>query len=142
MPPPLPPDDAVESLRAALGDRRRAPYVVQADALLRVERGDARAGLERVAKCDVAQLDAHLTFHIAEVYATAGEIDRGLDVLALAAEKGFTPIPFIVTHCPFIEPLRGHDRFAAIAADARARSAKIRGSVVVAAPILGILREP
>ena len=106
-----------------------APYVMQADALLRVVRGDLRGGLARVAGCDVSQFDAHLTFHIAEVHAMAGEIEGGLDVLALAVEKGFTPVPFIVRHCPFIEPLRGHPRFGTIAADAIARSEEVRRSV-------------
>ena len=96
--------------------------MVQADALLRVVRGDREGGLASIAGRDLAPFDAHLTFHIAEIFAMAGDIERGLDVLTLAVEKGFTPVAFIATHCPFIEPLRGHPRFAVIVADATARS--------------------
>ena len=54
---------------------------------------------------------------------------RGLDVLALAVQKGFTPVSFIATHCLFMEPLRGHPRFAAILEEARALSEKVRKNV-------------
>lgn len=66
---------------------------------------------------------------MAEIFAMAGDIGRGLEVLAVAVEKGFTPVAFIATHCPFMEPLRGDTRFAAIVADATARSEAVRKSV-------------
>ncbi len=115
-----------ETMRSMAPD---APYVVQADALLRVLGGDEAGGLARIAGLDLAPFDAHLTFHIAEVFAMAGEIDRGLDVLTLAMDKGFTPVPFIATHCPFIAPLRGHPRFAGLVAEATARSEAVRRNI-------------
>jgi hypothetical protein len=47
-------------------------------------------------------------------------------VLEQAVEKGFTPVEFIATHCPFVEPLRGHVRFDGIVEDARRRHEEIR----------------
>jgi hypothetical protein len=47
-------------------------------------------------------------------------------VLAQAVEKGFTPVEFIAVHCPFVEPLRSHVRFAGIVDDARRRRDEIR----------------
>jgi eukaryotic-like serine/threonine-protein kinase len=105
------------------------PYVVQAKALLQALRGDRAGALAPVARMDVAAYDAHLTFHFAELFALTGDVERGLDVLALAVGKGFTPVEFIVVHCPFIEPLRAHPRFAGIVEDARRRSDEVRRMV-------------
>jgi hypothetical protein len=132
-------DGAQRDVDFMLAAAPEAPYVLQADALLRVVRGDREGALSRIAGCDLDAFDAHLTFHIAEVLAMAGELDRGIDVLALAVEKGFTPVPFIAAHCPFIEPLRAQHRFAVIVADARTRSEAVRSAVarrdeVVSAP--------
>ena len=114
-----------------LGVAPEVPYVVQSDALLRVARGDLADGLALVANLDLKPLDAHLTFHVAEVFAMAGEIARGIDVLALAVQKGFTPADFIARHNPFMQPLRSHARFAEIVRDAEARSAAIARRVRV-----------
>ncbi|CAN5891147.1 hypothetical protein BH23GEM9_BH23GEM9_01830 [soil metagenome] len=105
------------------------PYVVQAKALLEALRGDGGGALAPLARMDLAAYDAHLTFHFAELFAMTGDIERGLDVLTLAVEKGFTPVEFIALHCPFIEPLRAHPRFAGIVEDARRRSGEVRRAV-------------
>jgi len=44
----------------------------------------------------------------------AGATDRALDILDLAVEQGFYPLPYIAVHCPFLVPLRGTSRFAEI----------------------------
>jgi len=124
-----------------LGVAPEVPYVVQSDALLRVARGDVAGGLTLVADLDLTPLDAHLTFHIAEVFAMAGEIARGIDVLALAVQKGFTPADFIARHNPFMEPLRSHARFAEIVRDAEVKSAAI-GRRVRAASAVGHGEDP
>jgi len=124
-----------------LGVAPEVPYVVQSDALLRVARGDVAGGLTLVADLDLTPLDAHLTFHIAEVFAMAGEIARGIDVLALAVQKGFTPADFIARHNPFMEPLRSHARFAEIVRDAEVKSAAI-GRRVRAASAAGHGEDP
>jgi serine/threonine protein kinase len=118
-----------------LGAAPEVPYVVQSDALLRVARGDVAGGLALVADLDLTPFDAHLTFHIAEVFAMAGEIARGIDVLALAVQKGFTPVDFIERHNPFMEPLRSHARFAEIVRDAEEKSAAIGRRVRVASSV-------
>jgi hypothetical protein len=100
--------------------------VLQANALLEALRGNHAAALAPFAGADITAFDAHLTFHIAELYALAGDIGGGLDVLAQAVAKGFTPVEFIAAHCPFIEPLRAHVRFAGIVEDARRRREEIR----------------
>jgi hypothetical protein len=122
-------DGAQRDADALLGMAPEAPYVVQADALLRVVRGDVEGALARVVHLDLAPFDAHLTFHIAEIFDMAGDIERGLHVLALSVEKGFTPVEFIAKHSPFIEVLRGDPRFAGIIADATARSEAVLRTV-------------
>jgi hypothetical protein len=116
----------VDWLLAALPE---LPYVIQADALLRALRGDRAGALARIVGLDLAAFDAHLTFHIAELYAVTGEIARGLDVLALAVAKGFTPVEFIAAHCALLEPLRSEARFAGIVEEARRRREEVRQAV-------------
>jgi len=113
----------VDAMRALLPGM---PYVVQADALLRAERGDAAGARALIAGLDLTPFDAHLTFHFAEVHAVLGELDRALDVMALAIEKGFYPVPFYRTHCRFIEPLRSLPRFAELMEAAEQRAAETR----------------
>ncbi|MEO5590813.1 MAG: hypothetical protein ABIS03_14625, partial [Gemmatimonadaceae bacterium] len=105
------------------------PYVVQAHALLQILRGAHAAGLARLESLDLTGHDSHLLFHIAEVYAMAGEIDRGLEILALAVHGGFTVVSFFTTHCPFLAPVRGHARFASIVAEAMARQETVQRRV-------------
>jgi len=106
------------------------PYVVQADAILRALSGDAVGARQLMQRLDLTAFDGHLTFHFAEVFAMSGDIERGIDLVALAVEKGFTPVDFIARHCALIEPLRSHARFSGIVDSARARSALVRRAVV------------
>ena len=105
------------------------PYGVQADALLRAERGDAAGAHALVDGLDLSPFDSHLTFHFAEVFAVLGELDRALEVVTLGIRKGFFPVPFLQTHCRFIEPLRTHPGFAAVLQEAERRSAEVRRGV-------------
>lgn len=105
------------------------PYGVQADALLRAERGDAAGARALVDGLDLSPFDQHLTFHFAEVWAVLGDHERALDVISLGMRKGFFPPTFLRTHCRFIEPLRAHPRFAELADDAERRSAEVRQRV-------------
>lgn len=102
------------------------PYGIQADALLRAERGDAAAAHALVDGLDLSPFDQHLTFHFAEVFAVLGDLDRALEVMALAVRKGFHPVPFFRTHCRFVEPLRTHPGFEDVVQDAERRSAEVR----------------
>ena len=105
------------------------PYGVQADALLRAARGDAVGARALVDDLDLSPFDQHLTFHFAEVYATLGDHERALDVMALAIRKGFHPATFFRKHCPFVEPLRGHPRFDALLQDADRRCGEVQRAV-------------
>jgi len=116
-------EEQLAGLRAVAPD---TPYVLQLDGLLRALHGDAAGALDRVQPLDLGPFDGHLVFHIAEVFAQSGEVERGLDVLALAVAKGFTATAFIATHCPALEPLRSSPRFAGIVAASAERSAEVR----------------
>jgi tetratricopeptide (TPR) repeat protein len=95
------------------------PYTAQLSALLEGLGGRRDAVLEILAPLDLAALDAHHTFHIAESFAMAGSTDRALDLVDDAVDRGFYPHDFLALHCPFMEPLRGTKRFAAIVDKAR-----------------------
>jgi eukaryotic-like serine/threonine-protein kinase len=94
------------------------PYTRQLTALVDGLSGRAQAALECLAPIDIVPLDAHQRFHLAESFIAAGDHERGLDFLEQAV-SGFYPYPFIREHCPFLEPVRGTARFAAILATAR-----------------------
>jgi TolB-like protein/thioredoxin-like negative regulator of GroEL len=104
----------------------QVPYGLQAEALLLAERGDASDARALVEGLDLTPFDSHLTFHFAEVFAVLGEEDRALDTIALAIRKGFFPVTYIRTHCRFIDALRTHPRFEAIASEAERMSASVR----------------
>jgi len=104
------------------------PYTRQLLALLDGLEGRKQAALERLASIDVAPLDAHNKFHLAESFSFAGDTDRALDVLEQAVDGGFYPYPFIAEHCPFLAPLRFLPRFTAILARAQERSEAFRRS--------------
>jgi eukaryotic-like serine/threonine-protein kinase len=104
------------------------PYTRQLLALVDGLEGRKPAALERLASLDVAPLDAHNKFHLAESFGLAGDTDRALDLLDLAVDAGFYPYPFMAEHCPFLAPLRPSPRFTAILAKARERAEAFRKS--------------
>ena len=106
------------------------PYVVQSHALQLVLQGEHAEGLAALGTLDLSAFDGHLTFHFTEIFALTGEIERALENLALAVQKGFSPVDFIETHCPLIEPLRSHPKFPAIVETASARRRAIRESLL------------
>jgi len=98
------------------------PYTVQLTSLVDGMEGRSRAALDALAKLDLAPLDAHHTFHIAESYAMAGDATRALALLEHAVDHGMYPYKFYAEYCPFTVPLRGSaefDRIVAKAAPAR-----------------------
>jgi len=74
---------------------------------------DARAGVETLA--DVT-FDGHITFHLSESFAVAGDIPTALRLLERAGERGFYPHDYIAVHCPFLAALRGSAEFGRIVA--------------------------
>ena len=105
------------------------PYTRQLLALLDALEGRKEAASERLAPIDVAPLDAHNIFHLAESFGLAGETGRALDLLDQAVDGGFYPYPFMAEHCVFLEPLRPLPRFGGILAKAKARSEAFRTSL-------------
>ena len=99
------------------------PYTVQLAALLDALEGRAAEARSRLAAMRGMSFDAHITFHLAESFAAAGEIDEGLRLLDHAVERGFHPHDYIAVHCPFLAPLRGTAEFDRIAARAARRVA-------------------
>jgi serine/threonine-protein kinase len=102
------------------------PYTVQLGALLEGLEGRPAEARARLAALADMSFDAHITFHLAESFATAGEVDAGLRLLDQAVEGGFYPDAYIAAHCPFLAPLRGTAEFGRIAARAARRVAAFR----------------
>lgn len=67
------------------------------------------------------RLDAHLSLHVAESHAVAGDNTRALVLLRQAVEQGFHPYAFIARHSPFFEALRRDVTFEQIVAEAHIR---------------------
>jgi hypothetical protein len=98
------------------------PYTVQLGSLLDGMQGRSRAALDALAQVDLASLDAHHTFHIAESYAMAGDTARALALLERAVDEGMYPYKFYAEYCPFTVPLRGSAEFDRIIAKAARRA--------------------
>lgn len=92
----------------------RLPYTHQLTSLVAALRGEQDRALEILGGVDVTSLDGHHTFHLAESYAMAGDVERGLELLDLGIDRGFYPYAYIDEHCPFLVPLRGTDEFSRI----------------------------
>ena len=100
------------------------PYTVQLAALLDgIEGRPAQARAWLATLPDMA-FDGHITFHLSESFAVAGEIDSALRLLAQAVDRGFYPHDYIAVHCPFLAPLRSAPGFEAIVASAARRVAE------------------
>jgi serine/threonine protein kinase/tetratricopeptide (TPR) repeat protein len=99
------------------------PYTAQLVALVEGLAGqtvDARAALATLADMS---FDGHITFHLSESFAVAGDIPAALRLLARAVDNGFYPHDYIAVHCPFLAPLRGMAGFDHIVARAAERVA-------------------
>jgi tetratricopeptide (TPR) repeat protein len=97
------------------------PYTVQLVALLDGLQGrvvEARSVLRTIADMS---FDGHITFHLSESYAVAGETQAALRLLAEAVDRGFYPHDYIAVHCPFLAPLRGTVEFDRVLAAAARR---------------------
>ena len=84
-------------------------------------RAEARAALESLGS---SVLDAHMTFHLSESYAMAGDAARALELLEWAVDHGFYTHEFFAKWCVFLVPLRGMPEFDRIIAKAARRVAE------------------
>jgi len=97
------------------------PYTLQLSSLVDAMEGRREAALETIRRADLAPLDAHQIFHIAEAYAMAGDTSKALFLLEHAVDHGMYPYKFYAEYCPFMAPLRGQAEFDRIVAKARRR---------------------
>jgi tetratricopeptide (TPR) repeat protein len=100
------------------------PYTTHLSALVHAMEGRRDEALTTLRALGPTTFDAHLTFHLSEAYALAGEHDTAIRLLADGVERGFHPYPYIATHCPFLAPLRETAAFAQVARRAAERVAE------------------
>ncbi len=112
---------AAEEARWLVAYGPMVPYTWQLASLVASLQGDRAGGLAALAPVNTAPLDFHLTFHLAESYAMAGETARALVVVEEAVDKGFYACEFMTKFCPFMAPLRGLPEYQRIMAKARGR---------------------
>ncbi len=105
------------------------PYTVQLAALLEGIAGQTAEARATLASLADMSFDGHITFHLAESFAFAGDAPTALRLLDRAVEHGFYPHDYIAKHCPFLAPLRGLDAFDRIVARAAERTAAFRRDV-------------
>ena len=102
------------------------PYTVQLVALLEGSAGRTAEARAALATLPDMSFDGHITFHLSESFAVAGDIPTALRLLGQAVERGFYPHDYIAVHCPFLAPLRGIAEFDRIVATAAERVAAFR----------------
>jgi eukaryotic-like serine/threonine-protein kinase len=102
------------------------PYTVQLVALLEGSAGRTAEARSALATLADMSFDGHITFHLSESFAVAGDIPTALRLLGQAVERGFYPHDYIAVHCPFLAPLRGIAEFGRIVATAAERVAAFR----------------
>ena len=102
------------------------PYTAHLVALVHVMDGRSADALGVLRKIEQLTFDAHITFHLSEAYAFAGDAPSALRMLEDAVERGFYPAPFIAEHCPFLASLRGSAAFDRVLAIATRRVAEFR----------------
>jgi len=100
------------------------PYTVQLRALVAAVEGRTAEALDWVSRVDTAALDGHHKFHLAEVFALAGDAPRALALFEQAVDTSFYPHQFFAVHCPFIASIRGTPEFERILAKAERRVAE------------------
>lgn len=101
------------------------PYARQLLALIDGLEGRCEAALERLAPINIAVLDPHQQFHLAESFIVAGDHDRGLELLERSNE-GFHPYLYMASYCRFLDPVRDQPRFQDLLERAKERTEAFR----------------
>ena len=109
------------------------PYTRQLLALIDGLEGRSADALARLAPINLAVLDAHQWFHLAESFIVAGDLDRGLELLE-HSNAGFHPHGYMAKYCRFLDPVRGLPRFEAILEQSRARTEAFRAAAALPVP--------
>jgi serine/threonine protein kinase/tetratricopeptide (TPR) repeat protein len=101
------------------------PYTRQLLALIDGLEGRQAAAREWLAPINIAILDPHQQFHLAESFLVAGDLERGLELLE-RSNFGFHPYVYMAHHCRFLDPVRHTPRFQALLAQAKERTEAFR----------------
>src|SRR6185503_16211732 len=94
------------------------PYTRQLLALVDGLEGRQAEAREWLAPINIAILDPHQQFHLAEAFLVAGDLERGLELLE-RSNFGFHPYTYMAHHCRFLDPVRDTPRFQAVLAQAK-----------------------
>jgi Flp pilus assembly protein TadD len=119
-------DEATEEALRMLRLQPEHPYTVHLVAMTDALHGDAASARQRLARLDLAALDPHLSFHVAECLLLTGDRERALALLAQAIDRGFHPPAFIARHDPFLASLHGEPAFEALCVEAERKLAGFR----------------
>jgi non-specific serine/threonine protein kinase len=101
------------------------PYTRQLLALVDGLEGRQAAAREWLAPINIAILDPHQQFHLAESFLVAGDLERGLELLE-RSNFGFHPYEYMAHHCRFLDPVRHTPRFQAVLDQAKERTEAFR----------------
>ena len=101
------------------------PYTRQLLALIDGLEGRQAAAREWLAPINIAILDPHQQFHLAESFLVAGDLERGLELLE-RSNSGFHPYVYMAHHCRFLDPVRHLPRFQALLEQAKERTDAFR----------------
>jgi eukaryotic-like serine/threonine-protein kinase len=101
------------------------PYTRQLLALIDGLEGREAAAREWLAPINIAILDPHQQFHLAEACIVAGDLERGLELLE-RSNAGFHPYAYMAHHCRFLDPVRQAPRFQAVLRQAKERTEAFR----------------
>ena len=116
--------DAVKHAEWMRQHAPQLPYTVQLTSLLDGVHGRHAEALSALESLGSVVLDAHMTFHLSESYAMAGDTARALELFEWAVDHGFYAYRFFADWCPFLVPLRGMPEFDRIVAKAARRVAE------------------
>jgi non-specific serine/threonine protein kinase len=101
------------------------PYTRQLLALIDGLEGREAAAREWLGPINIAVLDPHQQFHLAEAFIVAGDLERGLELLE-RSNAGFHPYVYMAHHCRFLDRVRQAPRFQAVLRQAKERTDAFR----------------
>jgi non-specific serine/threonine protein kinase len=116
-----------------------AAYTRQLLSLIDGVEGRRELAIERLALINVAVLDSHQYFHLAESFIAAGDVERGLDLLE-RSNAGFHPYGYMARHCRFLDPIRSEPRFQALLARAKTHTEEFAVKMTKSAHLPGSTR--
>jgi eukaryotic-like serine/threonine-protein kinase len=114
-------DEARADADCILQSDETNPYSRQLAALTMAMAGDVAGAREVLRPLDGRRFDHHVSFHMAESYAAAGDCDWAMTLLEYAIGYGFHPYDFIARHNRLLDPLRTDPGFTALEQEARRR---------------------